>query len=401
MRRTLVIPMLLVAATAAAETPVRVVSDDLRVRSLVLGEMDETGAVFRDDDSRRTRVTAGSLLAVTVARAPRTLPEFPVLSTGSRVFVELIDGQRLAVEVGPTEALDTLSGLAVGFGPARIPLERVARIARPGAPWHAATPDTDTVLLTNGDRLTGFVEAIGPVVTIDTGRGASSSVPLDRVMEVLLANPAVPAPGPLATDDQGVALHAVTLRVDAAGRMELTTRPGPIGIDSRGEDTLVYDRPPARLLGFRAADTRPVLALSAIEPTGARPTGDRRWTPAPVRQPGEDAVLPIGHVLMPAPAEAIYPLVSAAGRPARFACTVRAATPGDWTDCVAGVHAELADGSRVLLGEHRLTASSPTGEIASDLPPGTRALVLTVDPGLHGAVQDAVLFDTPRVLFAP
>jgi hypothetical protein len=74
--------------------------------------------------------------------------------------------------------------------------------------------------------------------------------------------------------------------------------------------------------------------------------------------------------------------------------------PGAWTDCVARVEAELADGARVVLGEHRLTQENPGAEINAELPAGTRAIVLVVDPGRYGAVQDGVVFVSPRVLLA-
>jgi hypothetical protein len=170
--------------------------------------------------------------------------------------------------------------------------------------------------------------------------------------------------------------------------------PGPLGLDSRGEDLIPYDRPSARLIGVRHAHDTGTLALGAITPDRVVPTGNRRWTPDPIARRDTDPVFPLGDIRMPAPAEASYPIAPGA---ARFACTVRAARPGAWTDCIARVHAVHADGTRTLLGEHRLTRANPSADIAADLPATTRAIVLGVDPGLHGAVQDSVDFIAPRV----
>ena len=110
-------------------------------------------------------------------------------------------------------------------------------------------------------------------------------------------------------------------------------------------------------------------------------------------------VLPVGDVRMPAPGEAVYDLPPGV-RAARFACAVRADAPGPWTDCVASVHAETTGGDRVLLGEARVTASTSEISVAADLPDGVRAIVLRVDPGRYGAVQDSVVFAAPRLRVA-
>ncbi len=390
-----------IAGTALADLPVRMTGRDLGVKRVALVELDETSAVVRGSDHRPARVALDALLAVAADHAvPPTLPHPGPGAPSGLVFVELVDGQRLAVEIEAGDADDALACVAVGFGPARLPLERVARVVRPGGGWHAPTPAADTVLLTNGDRLTGFVSAIGPVVSVEGEDGAVSEVPFDRVREVLLANPAEPQPGLLVTDDMGVTLLARALRVDSDGLVTISTAPAPLGVDSAGEDRVAYDRPGARLLGVRVrAEGSGVLAIASLEPRAVRPTGDRRWTPAPEATDPDGPVLPVGDVRMPAPGEAVYDLPPGV-RAARFACAVRADAPGPWTDCVASVHAETAGGERVLLGEARVTASTSEISVAADLPDGVRAIVLRVDPGRYGAVQDSVVFAAPRLRVA-
>jgi|GEM_PF-3226220 len=390
----------LAAGAAPADTPVRVLTDDLRFERTDLVGLDETAALLRDAAGRPARVSVGSVVSISAGGAS-TLPPFVGVPSPSRVFVELTDGQRLMMDIEPSEDPEAIVGRVIGLGQGRIPLERIARIARPGAAWHADTPRADVVRLTNGDVLTGFVDAIGASVSVESDSGTIASVPLDSVAEIRMANPAEPASGLLVTDDQGVALFARTLNADAGGKLRLTTDPGVLGVDSRGEDTVAYERINARLLGLRSitprgSDANRVLALASITTDSVRPTGDRRWTPAPVVERDDDPVLAIADVRMPAPASAVYPLPPGLAAD-RFACGVTAATPGPWTDCTARVYAELADGTRTLIGEFRVTTDSDPGEISGRIPPGSRAIVLEVDPGPSGAVQDAVTFIAPRV----
>lgn len=423
MRRPSIIPMLLAclasagpASVALAQAPVRVLTDDLRLRAAGLVEIDENSVLLRGEDGRSARVALDAVLAIGAidpgTRAASGLPEPPpaVLanaSTGAeRLFVELTDGQRLVLDILPGDDPEVLTGTALGLGPARIPLERVSRIARAGAAWSVPVPTEDLLLLRNGDRLSGFVVGVGGgEVEIETAPGSVAGVALDRVAEIRLANPPSrnDAPVLLVTDDLGVTLAASTLTAVGSGEFRLTTSPETLGVDSRGEETIVYERPQARLLGLRSVGSGDsagrVFALGSVGPASTTPTGGRRWTPRP-RSPGADGpVLALGDVLMPAPASSVYPLGPGA-RALRAATSVRAMTPGPWTDCVVRVEAELADGSRITLGEHRVTDADPSAEINAELPPGTRAIVLTVDPGRFGAVQDGVVFTSPRVLLA-
>lgn len=395
-----VLLLALAAGAAPADTPVRVLTDDLRFERTDLVGLDETAALLRDAAGRPARVSVGSVVSISAGGAS-TLPPFVGVPSPSRVFVELTDGQRLVMDIEPSEDPEAIVGRVIGLGQGRIPLERIARIARPGAAWHADTPRADVVRLTNGDVLTGFVDAIGASVSVESDSGTIASVPLDSVAEIRMANPAEPASGLLVTDDQGVALFARTLNADAGGKLRLTTDPGVLGVDSRGEDTVAYERINARLLGLRSitprgSDANRVLALASITTDTVRPTGDRRWTPTPVVERDDDPVLAIADVRMPAPASAVYPLPPGLAAD-RFACGVTAAAPGPWTDCTARVYAELADGTRTLIGEFRVTTDSDPSEISGRIPPGSRAIVLEVDPGPSGAVQDAVTFIAPRV----
>lgn len=392
--------MLLLAAglagsVASAQDLARVLTEDLRLTEGVLIELDELNAVLRDAEGRPVRITTDDLTALSMGRSPSRLPALPSPAP-ERVFVDLVDGQRVVMDLGVSDDPDALVGVVLGLGPARLPLDRVARLARPGADWHAPTPDADEVHLTNNDRLTGFISRVGPVVAIEHADGRISEVPLDRVREVRLANPALATPGLFVTDDLGVTLRAYSLRVGSNTMLTLTTGAQSVGVDSRGEDAVGYDRPTARLAGVRVVDpANAVRPLSA--PTSVTPTGDRRWTPDPILTPAGDPHLGLGDWTLPAPAEVVVDLPAGTDR---FAATL-SARGGEWTDCLVVILMEDAAGIRTPLAHHTLTASSPGVPLSLELPASARRLVVSVDPGRFGAVQDTVVLTAPRLRARP
>lgn len=394
------IPVLLVAAglagsVASAQDIVRVLTEDLRLSEGMLVEMDETALVIRDAEGRSVRIPTDDLSALSMGRSGAQLPELPSPAP-ERLFVELTDGQRVVIDLAASGDPDALVGMVLGLGAARLPLDRVARLARPGADWHAPTPDADEVHLTNNDRLIGFISRVGPVVAIEHTDGRVSEVPLDRVREVRLANPAQITPGLLVTDNLAVTLRVHTMRVGSNATLSLTTGAQSVGVDSRGEDALAYERPGARLAGFRSHDS-----ITAVHPLAApvsvSPTGGRRWTPDPVRNPRGDPHFGLDDWTLPAPAELVIELPAGTSR---FAGNI-AARGGVWTDCVVSILSEDAAGNRTPLAEHPLTASSPAVPLNLEVPASARRLVVSVDPGPFGAVQDTVVLSAPRLRAGP
>ncbi len=394
MPRARLIPVLMalgLAGAARAEFDARVLTDDLAIRYTRIVELNDTTLTVRHSDGATERIPAERLsAAVAIDQARATLPGD---AASGVVFVELTDGQRLLGTLGVSDDPDAIVLEARGLGRARLPLERVRRVARPGAAWHASDEPSDAVLLTNGDRLTGFVASLGGSVTIELEAGPITTVGLDRVAEVRLANPSEPSRGTLVGDDRGVLLLAESLRVASDGMMTLTTRPAPLGLESGGEDTIAYDPGRARFAGLTAAGTRGVVALATQETPPITPTGGRRWTPDAVMIEAPDPFMALPSVHLPAPGELVYALPIGADR---FACTV-GVRPGDWTDCVVRIEAIAADGTRTTLGTARLNRANPGAAVESDLPDRARSLVITIDPGEHGAVQDAVTIGQPRL----
>ena len=92
--RTLIPALALLAGIpASAQTPVRVLHQDLRLDRFHLLAIDDAGVQLRDDDERTARVPLTALIALS-AGGPDTLPAVPGEPSGMRVFVELVDAQR-------------------------------------------------------------------------------------------------------------------------------------------------------------------------------------------------------------------------------------------------------------------------------------------------------------------
>jgi len=226
--------------------------------------------VFRDD-AGRTQTTSLESVAALLPRwwsptwpsregatgytpSPASGKPLPI-SEGSG-FIELVDGQRtggglsMSTEAGGATSVDDVrweTG-AAGFGRVAVKLDSVRRIRF--TPMQASTgkgtlqspsgvtntlpppspaassrvtgqaepqpaAKSDQVWLVNGDRLSGFVERIGPVVTIDAnGRGVDT--PIKQVAEIRLLNAPRAPKGTRIWMSGGNVIDAARLSADTA-----------------------------------------------------------------------------------------------------------------------------------------------------------------------------------------
>jgi hypothetical protein len=410
----LIVALATLCAQAQAESVVLLNTDLTMQRAELVGIADDVVTII-DTDQRTARVPIERIAIVSAEIISLgTLPAQPMIDRGpdnldpeapgvtresieneqSPVFVDLIDGQRLRVTVASSDDPEVLVGIADGFGPVRIPLERILRVARPGAPEQPTPALSDRVVLGNGDTLAGFVAAIGSSVRIESEVGVTE-IPIGRVAEIHLANPPEPTPGVLVRDTTGTVLLAQSFSVDADRRLRITTESAPLGIDSDGQPLASDQRSTLRFAGMRVV--RPdqhVRSLAAVPPARVTPTGGRRWTPDPEHARATAAPAELGDVFLPAPASVRYEIPRGASR---FATEITH-RGGAWTACTVLVQAEQRDASLTLLGSFEIDAFIRTESIDSRLPDDTVAIILTVEPGLYGAVQDAIVFGKPRLL---
>lgn len=179
--------------------------------------------VYRDEAGRTQTVRLANTAALLPAWwSPRSKPTDAFSSSVAPIkkaapsfgVIELVDGQRLGVRLSPDASPDpdAIFWESSLFGRLAVKLDSVRRVrvgstpsapvgddsspgtTRPSLPIFPADPKSDIVVLLNGDRLTGFVERIGPTIAIESG-GTLIETPSKQVAEVRLVNPARPPSG--------------------------------------------------------------------------------------------------------------------------------------------------------------------------------------------------------------
>ncbi len=390
----------------------RVLVDRSLARSRVdLLGFNEGTVLYLDGFGREREDPAGVYLAVLPPPGGRTVewarPAEEDLAGGTPVVVELTDGRRYIGAVGPfaSDSVrppdpggDALVLLRPGFGPRAVSLEDIARIVID--PWSSGPGPTggvgggveDELILTNGDRLGGFLVSFGDGIVFDTG-GGEAVFDLHRVAEVRLGNPPGAWSGPRVWLSTGEVLSA-----RAAGELVK----GSVGVrdDSAGAVVVfAVNAIDAAWLGEGG-----VIGLGSIEPDHVEPLGGRRWT-APVRS-GSPWSAPLGvpDVVLPGPMRAEWALPAGATRfgvVARLGGTLKnpLALPGRWSDARLRV-AVAGPGGEAELALVSLDREHPSEMIAAELPgagePGRR-LILELRPGRYGPIQDRVLLDAPML----
>jgi len=242
-------------------------------------------------------------------------------------------------------------------------------------------------VLTNGDRVAGFVESIGAEVRIDSD-GRMVAAPLERVADVRLANPRVPPSGVMLWLADGSVVRAGAMSTDRFG--VLTVEPIVPG-GRRAADASAAGLRCADVLAaaFDAGALTPLASLAIVE---QGPLPPRRWgEPARVGAMAA-AALGAADVELPGPMRARWSLPLGASR---FGADVE--LPSDcrvWGDCELIVSLVRPGQEGVELARVRLDAASPEARMNVELPrpgAGPAMLELRVEPGASGPVQDRVV----------
>ncbi len=368
----------------------------------------------------------------------------PAVERGGRLagWVTLVDGQRLPGTVGgyPTdlEKLLWISGEGVGQTlSANIPLEALSVVDFAETPRALPRGDKtqDLVVLANGDRLSGFVEAISTSTRIDPEDGDAVDIPTNQIDRIELANPPEtgltqpPENGPtpatiwladgtvLRVTPADAAAYANRWKTVAEGDAEAEQgeekeaaqpRPGVLVrsvLENAGDADrpIVLSYPLERIVSMEAV-AGGVRAVSSLPLVSHRPTGDRRLAPPPSVE--EDARVNTGgfgsrDIVLSGPEQAEWTLPS--GAAAVAGTLVMPRTAWAWGDCVVRVSIVNADGTAGrTIGEGRLSGETPAlpfrGEVSGE---GELHLRITVDQGRRGPIQDVVVVQDAIVLTAP
>ena len=311
-------------------------------------------------------------------------------------WLVLTDGQTLPGRWSPTRMdrgdEDTIAWRHTRLGTMTIPLDRVAGLAvgEDGRDRLAgqAGLTSDVVVLTNGDRVGGFVEAIEDqsVRLLTEGVDEAVDLPRERVRAVLLANPpsAPPTQGYFVSLDDGtrVVASGLTLSRDSA---EIALPEGLRGVADRGGVSKI-NAERVESVAFLGSGLRLISLVSLPREVTA---GGEVWgLPAmPVAEGG-------GDLWMHAPVTVVFRLPAGA---VRFAAEVELAREGGvsleaWSLADVGVVIDGGEAAATL----SLDSANP-GEAVS-MPLTGDSVSVELRSGERGPVLDRVRLVNPRVL---
>ncbi|MCG3121931.1 MAG: hypothetical protein GIKADHBN_00304 [Phycisphaerales bacterium] len=436
-------PATTVAARSAPVAPLRtLVTTSLQKRDVRLVEWSKAGIRVADAsvpeefaaEAARDVVASTDVLAVFAlpglplvdSTAPEAFEEYELETPAVRaglVRVTLVDGQRLVGTIAPaaedadpaSEAADTLVVQAGELGDVRLSLDDIAEVWMLGRPDSAEddrqtrstaeTPAADTVLLANGDRLTGFVESIGSQIVIsadstDSKEGETTAIPLNRCRRVVLSNPRTPLDGMVAwISADGGEIHVVkasSLAATGAGETSLE-----IMLERADRSAVVVPTP--RVVGV-VPDASRVVSLSSLGVPRHEADSTRRWTRAPQVTRGAGAPLGLGDVLFPGAMKAQWTLppgITALIGTIRLAPEARM-----WGECAVVLEVSGPDGTQqVWRGDFDPDRAATEVSIdlagASERVGGAARLGVSIDPGKLGGIQDRILFEHVMLIRRP
>jgi hypothetical protein len=312
-------------------------------------------------------------------------------------LISLADGQTIRGSLLEPDASEQISiSLIAGtsvHGDAHIPLEQVLSIRDQRTQETQVKGDLidDLVVMRNGDRISGFIESVGPVVQVSADDRVLD-LDIERVERILIANEPDPIAGVHLRFVDHEIIRVLGFKYAPRTPIQISIDPGSFGLEDSGATEWRFDPGTLDALWIDNPDQR-VVALSAIEPERVEPMGDRAWVPSPIVINTDASHEALRSIDFQSPARVRYPLPEGASR---FACTAEAPIE-TWTDCIVRVIADRNGRERQVF-EQRLHPDSPDAGINVELPRGTSALIIEIDPGAHGPIQDRVLMHRPRLL---
>lgn len=414
MKRTLQLALLACACFPAfsGDTRIRIVNTNLETIDAELISADQRSLQFRSHDDQETQLDWGSIVAMSVQAPTDSQSLYRKITPQNHLaFVETTDGQRLFVTLLDSDDPDFLVG-SMGNTRLRINLEHVRSVERYQQSINTdplgRTPldADDSITLSNGDTLTGYIASIGSSVTIETATN-DLIVPLAQIHALRLANPPYNGGGPLMlVCSNGVRFFPDEFTVDpetskvharAIGGVVRFDEPGPTlghdednwpGFDLRLAG-VIHKRNPTRVFD-------PFLRGSiSIEPTG-----DRDWTLKPTIRNYRFTHVDAGFLGFNAPAAVRVSLDHPPHTELLLRCQLDT-IDRPWNDHDASINAVLSDGTIESLWSARRKAGDQRIVITAEIPQDAVALQFRIDPGAYGPIQDIAEFSMIRVKQSP
>lgn len=376
---------------------------DLVLRETLIDHADERELVLRSEYGIRSRIPMDDVLFMVLADSSDSLAAdiagapLPAQSPVRLVYLtdgQIVRGTILEAELPEQLAFSLIAGRNI-HGEAHLAIERVLRITdvQAASQQEELGPLRDDTLITRtGDEIVGFIEGIGPMTRFSLSQGADLDIETSRLSEIRFANEREVSPGIYLSLSDHETLRAAVFEYDNQQPITIDVDTAAIGLDDTGNSTWIFDTNSLRSLSV-INPLQQIVSLSEIDPQRIEPTGDRDWAPTPVLLDQTSAHPALASIDLRSPMRVHYALPMGS---TRFACDFQAPIQ-EWTDCVVRVIAQTGRTDSMLL-EQRLNASTPSAELNVSLPAGTTTLVVEIDPGVHGPVQDRVLMHQPRLL---
>ncbi len=363
------------AARLSAVTPAELIGPDMDVRSIQVTSLRGDTLHYFDEQRTLRSAPVDGFVQLRAIGGQDTALQHP----GEMIW--MTDGQQLAgTWVGPTADRTGIRWRHPAIGDMTITLEDVTRIVwrgdnQDGADQAYETPATDTVVLTNGDALTGFVtELTGRGITLSPGSGGEPfTIPYARVSSMTLGNPVrhetTPRHRVRLADNTRVWAEQIELSGDQAFLTVI-----PPGASSRRVQLPIVD---LERIDFLAGG----FGLIDLTDLPSRTTGPPRvfGLLVPVRVDGRS-------VRVHAPGEVTFDLPEGAQR---FAAQAVLDTSGDdppqamagWSDFQVVVSTHDGEQAR-----YHITGEKPVVQI--NTPVSGTVLSVRLDPGVNGPILD-------------
>ncbi len=379
--------------------PVKLVSIDrgqiqfLDVGNLIRSEpLDKYLAIVTAGPVTRAASLEDRVASVSVAELPGALPWSPGEVAKADVLT-LVDGERLTGRADGREASPDqfLTWNHPTFGLFRFPIERIRRIDVSPASSFAIPPQPkskdDLLLLANGDRLEGFIASLGDPVKIEVDK-KPVTIPWARVGAAFFAAPPTPRQGTMIWLADGTIVRTGPL-ASTPGKLVRVT-PEPLDANkSQGQSQATPADLPLNAIAAVAFDASILTPLSSL--TSGAPTPDVRV------QAGLDQPLGMGVIEFGRPTSMELTLPKGASRLA-----FRAELPPDcwsWGDCDLVLTLVAPSGKTEIL-RRKFNAESSSADVNLPLTSGG-TLVISLEEGAYGPIQDRVVISSGLVLHAP
>lgn len=399
--RSILISSLACASTMThmshASTDWYVCTTDLAIRMIRSPHIESGSLNYRDTRGLTHTISLDEVFFVLPTQQPDSWG-YNYQGSGEPAKLTLTDQQRLPVLLQNTDDAELLRVLTpFESTPRSIQIETVDNLRVGWFPTEAfAAVENDVVRLNSNDLITGFVEFIGDVVVIDAD-DQMRTFPIDQVNLIQLANDPDPIPDVYVYLDRDIRLAVADLESSDA-------EPGSgimLFLDRSESSTPPTHRPvrvafePQRFGGIdiehRFAHMVP---LTSLVPHSITPTGDRSWTPDPELIATNIPNSGLADLDLRAPVEVRYTLDQPASR---FACDVEL-NAGEWSDCTLEILTSSSNAKPITLRSIRLNPKTSRSAVLVDLPEDADELIIRIDPGINGPIQDRVILRKPRLL---